>query len=348
MSGGLVPFLQMTPTATPQSGQAVQLPFTGFLPPWVPPWVLRLIFALLLLLAAWYGSRLVTQAIGRRIARRFHRPSITRTILRSIRTGLLVIAGIASLAILGLRMSDIALSVGVFSAVVGIVLAPIVGSIINGFFVLADRPYEIGDMIEIVDRDRIGYVEDITLRYTKIFTLDNTFLVVPNGTMRERDVINYSAEDARMRMSLDLLVTYESDLAAARELAEEAARSVDEVISGGPDIRIGSARYPAGPTCHIRQFDDHGVLLRLRYWLEEPYQLFNRRSAVNGAVWDRLEGADVTIAYPHSHLVFDENSGVMQVDLGADAAGGSPTGGRGPTADTMRPQPDPPGEDAGG
>jgi len=81
--------------------------------------------------------------------------------------------------------------------------------------------------------------------------------------MRDRDVVNYSAEDPRTRLSLDVLVTYESDIDEARTLIEESARSVDRVIRGGPDIRIGSARYPAAPTCYIESFADHGVLLTL-------------------------------------------------------------------------------------
>lgn len=132
---------------------------------------------------------------GRRIARRFSRPSLTRTVIRGIRLGIFLFAFPTVLGIYDLQLSDIALSVTVFTAVVGVVLAPIVGSIISGVFLLADQPYEIGDMIQLADTGRSGFVEDITLRYTKIFTLDNTFLVIPNGTVRERDVINYSAED---------------------------------------------------------------------------------------------------------------------------------------------------------
>jgi small-conductance mechanosensitive channel len=179
----------------------------------------------------------------------------------------------------GLDLGNIALSVTVFSAVVGVILAPIVGSLVSGVFLLADQPYEIGDMIEFTERETRGFVEDITLRYTKVLTLDNTFVVIPNGVMRDRDVINYSAEDARTRLTLDVLVTYESDITAARRLVEKAARRVDVVINGGPAIRVGAARYPAGPTCYIDSYADSGVNLRLRYWIEEPYQLLTTRAA---------------------------------------------------------------------
>ena len=257
-------------------------------------------------------SKFLVRLLGRPIARRFERQSVAQTVLGLIRVSTIIIATFVAGSIVGLGIGDIVLSVTVFSAVLGIVLAPIVGSIINGVFVLADNPYEIGDMIQLEDGRR-GFVDDITLRYTKIFTLENTFLVVPNSSMRERDVTNFSAEDERTRLSLPLLVTYEGDLEAAREIMERAARSCDGVIEGGPDIRIGSARYPAKPTCLIDAYADSGVRLSLRYWVRNPYKIPRIESTVRERVWTALDDADVEIAYPHQHLLFDEHSGTARV-----------------------------------
>ncbi|MFW6376784.1 MAG: mechanosensitive ion channel family protein [archaeon] len=293
---------------------------------------------LVVIVGGWYLSKFVVRLAGRTVARRIQRPSVTRTVLRGIRMTILVFAGFVVIGLLGLQPGDIFLSVTVFSAVLGIILAPVAGSIINGLFVLADQPYEIGDMIEVVDTGQRGFVEDITIRYTKIFTLDNTFIVIPNSSIRDRDVVNYSAEDERTRLSLDLLVTYEGDVEKARRIMERAARDVDEVISGGPDIRIGSARYVAAPTAYVDEYGDHGVLLTLRYWVKQPYKLMAVRSAVNERVWTALEKADdVEIAYPHQHLVFDETSGTAAVALqdrdagprGGPAGGDTPAGGAG-------------------
>ncbi|WP_435347601.1 mechanosensitive ion channel family protein [Haloarchaeobius sp. HRN-SO-5] len=323
-SSGSVP--GSSPTDVTATGEGVQL-LKDVLPPWVPWGLVEVVSAVLVLALGWYLSKLAVSLFGRTIARRFRRPSVTHTVLRSIRLGVMVVAVAVAAYLLGFRGSDILLSVGVFSAVLGIVLAPIVGSIINGMFVLADQPYEIGDMIEITDTGTRGFVEDITIRYTKVFTLDNTFIVISNSSIRDRDVVNFSAEDERIRLSLDLTVTYEGDLSEAMELMEKAAREVDEVITGGPDIRIGSARYPAAPTCYVQEYGDHGVSLELRYWAKEPYKLPRVRSAVNRAVWARLEDADVEIPYPHSHVVFDETSGELPVSV-RSGAGRGPADGR--------------------
>ncbi|MFW5911568.1 MAG: mechanosensitive ion channel family protein [Halolamina sp.] len=272
---------------------------------------------LVLVVAAAVGlvaSRYVARLLGRPIAKRFRRQSVAQTVLRLVRAitvGFFLLVGADLVAI---ELGNIVLSVTVFSAVIGIVLAPLVGSVVNGLFLLADEPYEIGDMVELGDGTR-GFVDDITIRYTKVFTLENTFLVLPNDVIRDEQVTNLSAEDERTRLSLSVEVTYESDVGRGRTLIEDAAARVDGVIEGGPDIRIGSARYPARPTCYIDEFHDDGIILTLRYWVERPYKLLTARSNVQTAIWDTLEAedVDVEIAYPHRHIVFDDTSGEARV-----------------------------------
>jgi small-conductance mechanosensitive channel len=314
--------LQTTGNETAEGNGAVPRP--DWVPTSIPIWVIEVLAAVLVLGIAYVVAQLLVRLSSRRLARYFDRPSLTRITLAGIRAGVYIFAFLTILRIFGLDLGNIALSVTVFTAVVGVILAPIVGSIISGMFLLADQPYEIGDMIEVSEQNQRGFVDDITLRYTKITTLDNNFLVVPNGAMRERDVINYSAEDTRMRLTLDVLITYESDLAAARRKMEESARSIEGVISGGPKIRVGSARYPAGPDCLIAEFGDHGILLRLRYWAKDPYRLHTVRSQVQEKVWTAFEGDDIEIAYPHSQHVFDDTSGELQVSLADEDASPRP------------------------
>ena len=262
-------------------------------------------------------SRYVVRLAGRPVARRFRRQSVAQMVLRLLRLGIVGVTLVVAAGVVGIELGNIVLSVTVFSAVLGIVLAPIVGSTINGLFILADQPYEIGDMIELEDGRR-GFVDEITIRYTKVITLDNTSLVVPNSVMREQLVTNYSAEDERVRLGLDVLVTYGSDTERAKTLLRRAARNEEAVIGGGPDIRIGSGRYPARPTVLRSSFADDGVLLRLRYWVTKPYKIPTIESRIRDRVWDtfRTDEADIRFAYPHRHLVFDDTSGTLDATVG--------------------------------
>ena len=272
----------------------------------------RLLLVLISVAIGVVASKFLVRLIGRPVARRVSRQSVAQTIVRGVRVGTITLSFLIGLRAVGFRFTDLLVGTAVFSAVIGIILAPIIGNFINGVFILADQPFEIGDMIEL-ENGTTGFVDDITIRYTKIFTLDNTFLVVPNGSMRERDVTNFSAEDERTRRTIDVLVTYESDVSEARRLIERAARDCAAVIDGGPDIRVGVARYTASPDCRIEEFGDDGVLLRLRYWVKKPYKLAKVQSDVNIQIRERLVDADVEMAYPHRHLVFDDTSGVARV-----------------------------------
>jgi small conductance mechanosensitive channel len=275
----------------------------------IPNWVV----AVVILLVAWYGSTLLTRASRPQVVERIQRRSVAEVLLRTFRAATMVLAVFAVFGLYGVELSDLVLSATILSAVIGVILAPVASDIVGGFFILANRPYEVGDMIELVDREESGHVIDVTLRYTKIRTLENTFLVVPNSTIRERDVVNLSADDERTRVSIEFLVTYEGDLKEARELLEDAAAETDGVIEGGPGISMGDTKYPVQPRAFIASFADHGVLLELNFWVERPYLPRIMRSDIHEAVWDRLDDADVEIAYPHTHLLFDETSGTARV-----------------------------------
>lgn len=292
-----------------QVGQTIADTIEGFLQWLVSSITGRLLLALAVVLVGWYVSGVVVRMLGRPVAQRFERQSLSRTILRIVKLSIVLLSFAIAAGILGVGVGNIFLSVTVISAVIGVVLAPVIGNYVGGLFVLADQPYEIGDMIEIVDTEQRGFIEDITLRYTKVLTEDNSVLVIPNATIRERDVINYSAEDERTRLSLDMTVSYEGDLAEARRLIVRAARGTDGVIGGGPTIRVGSARYPARPTCAILEYGDNGVNLRLRYWVRSPYYAPAVRSEIQSRIWEELDDADVDIPYPHTHVVFDDVDG---------------------------------------
>ncbi len=296
-----------------QLGQADGETIEGFLQWLVASTTGQFLIASAVVVVGWYVANLAVRMLGRPVAQRFERESLSRTVLRTIKLGIILFSLTVAAGILplGIDLGDILLSVTVISAVIAVILAPVIGNYVGGLFVLADQPYEIGDMVKIPDTqhaEQRGFIQDVTLRYTKIVTRDNNVLVVPNSTIRERDIINYSAEDERTWMNIDIAVTYEGDLEEARRIMIQAARNTDGVISGGPTIRIGSARYPARPTCLIREYGDNGVVLRLRYWMRTPHSPGTIRSNIQERIWKGIEDADVEFPYPHRHLVLDDEA----------------------------------------
>lgn len=286
---------------------------------WVGANLPNFLLAVLIIIVGYRVSISVKRYAGRPVYNWVGRESVASTMLRLMRYGIVLISVLFALRVsFGFSPTSFLLTATVFSAVLGIILAPLVGDIVNGIFVLSDQPYEVGDMVEIVDTGKTGFVEEVTIRYTKIFTVDNTFLVVPNSEIRKRDVVNYSAEDMRTRQTLDVTVTYESDVSRAREILAEAARETPEVIGTQGTARIGKGEYPLEPSVYISEFGDHGVGLIMRYWVREPYQLQKVASKVNEKVWAKFNREDIRIPYPHRHHVFDDTSGNLDVSFEGD------------------------------
>jgi len=231
----------------------------------------EIIAAALVLVTGWWLSKKAVKFVGRPVSMWLRRPSLVKAVLRMVRFIIVSLSVLIALSILEVELSGLLVSMGVVSAIVALVLAPFVSSWISGFFILVDRPYEIGDMISLRQPDVTGFVKEITMRYTKIMTLDNSFLVIPNQNMRNKDVVNYSADDIRLRRSLDVTVTYECAIETAEQSLIDAAMETDGISKSGDDIRIVAATYKVEPTVFVRDFGDNGILLTLRYWLKEPY-----------------------------------------------------------------------------
>lgn len=302
--------------------------------------------AALLVAGSVYLSKAVVWLLARPVARRVERAGLQRVTLGAVRS-LTVAAAVAVAAVLvGFEPGDVLLSVTVISAVIGVVLAPVVRSVLNGTLVLLDRPFTVGDFVELETGER-GFVDEITIRYTRIYTLENAYVLLSNSEIRQREITNYSADDDRTRLSLRVTVPYETDVSEARSILEKAARDCEDVIVGGPKIRVGRSRYPSAPTCYVEEFADHGVLLHLSFWTTDPGKMLTVRSKIRTRVLAAFDDAGIDIPYPHTHHVFDETSGRAKVSIDAEpevatADGGTGSVTRGPSdgVDADRQSPD--------
>lgn len=232
----------------------------------------------------------------------------------SVQFGGTVFAFFIVLVILGFQPIDVLISRGIPATVSSVFIGLLLGGTILFFL-----PYKQGDVVEIPDLGRIGMVEEITLLYTKIYTFDKTLLVISNRRIAKRDIINQTYGDDKTRHTLDLAVSYDSDLDDARNLIVEAAKGVDKVIVG-QDVHVSNATFEADPTCHISGYGDNGVLLTLWFWTEQPYGLPSIRGEILKRVTDSLENenVEVEIPYPHRQLLMDGDDNEIQVVIEGD------------------------------
>ncbi|MBI5657043.1 MAG: mechanosensitive ion channel, partial [Geobacter sp.] len=150
---------------------------------------------------------------------------------------------------------------------------------------MIDRPFRIGDRVQLKDGSW-GDVTDIGLRTTKIKTVDNTLLIIPNSDLCNTTVINLAFPDVRAKGRVDVGVAYGTDVEMAKQLLVATALEIPEVL-----------REPA-PEAYFTKFGDSALALSLFFWVEEYTRVFSVTDKVNTLLLTRFGEAGIVIPYP--------------------------------------------------
>lgn len=169
----------------------------------------KLIAALLLLAIGFKLVNKLTKKIHK--IKAFEKMEIsTRNFMHSlINISLKVIIGITALAIMGVPMSSIVAVVGSCGLAIGLALQGSLSNIAGGFIILIFKPFVLGDFISAGDIS--GKVEDIGIFHTKLITVDNKRIIVPNATISNATLTNASALETR-RVDLNFTASYDADI----------------------------------------------------------------------------------------------------------------------------------------
>ena len=172
-----------------------------------------LIFAVLFLLI---GMFLIKQ-IMRILKRAFNRSNmdgIMSSFIRSVAKIILyVLLIVIALSILDVPMDSIVAVIASAGVAIGLALKDSLSNLAGGFIILFSKPLKEGDTIEA--DGVMGKVEAITILYTRIVTVDNKTVFIPNGVVASGKIINYTDKETR-RVDLNFGISYEDDIDAAR------------------------------------------------------------------------------------------------------------------------------------
>lgn len=181
-------------------------------------------------------------------------------------TGFIATAGIASLAIALAAQETIA-------------------NWISGFAIMVDRPFKVGDRIELPD-GQIGDVYQIGLRSTKILSFDNNLIIIPNTEMAKARITNFRYPNPRARIAQTIGVAYGSDL-------EKVKRVLLEICANHPDV----LKEPA-PAVYFIEFGEFSLKLFLACWVADYRDLFRVRDELNMEIKRRFEQEGIEIPFP--------------------------------------------------
>jgi small conductance mechanosensitive channel len=209
-----------------------------------------------------------------------------------------------------LSWSDILLGAGAIGIIVGFAARKTLSDVLAGFVLLFARPFEVGDWVSVGDRE--GIVTQITIYNTQIRTFNEEHVVVPNDSVTDSEVVNYSKTD-RLRLTTKVGVDYETDMATAMNVATDAMADCETVAANpAPDVILDS-------------FSDSAIVLRLRYWISRPtiQQKLSAQNEVIRAVKDAFDEEDIKIPYPQRELMGREETDGLQVSTDSDGQRGA-------------------------
>lgn len=200
---------------------------------------------------------MITARLLETALRRTHmQSSLVRISVRSLYRGLVIVLGIIFvLSQLGINVTAALAGVGVIGIAVGFAAQATLANIFSGFGIFIEHLYRKGDWVSVAGN--YGEVANITLRTTKIKTLDNTYISIPNSVVTSSAVTNFS-EQGEVRISAKVSISYKESIDVAREVLIEGLKKIDGI------------RQTPAPEVVVEELDDSGVNLLARIWIDNP------------------------------------------------------------------------------
>jgi small conductance mechanosensitive channel len=227
-------------------------------------------------------------------------PGLQSVLLKTFRVVTLLFIGIIVLDQLGLNVTVLIGGLSIAGVIAGFAARDSLENFISGLTILVDKPFQVGDYIEM--EDEYGQVDEITLRSTRIRTVRNEIIVLPNLQMITERVINHTKRNV-LRVDIEFGIAY-------KEYPEEARAVLLPLVED--DDRI----FPEpSPSVVVTSMNDSSVDMALRFYIRDPSQELPIRWEYTEKVRETLREADIEIPFPHRQLFLDEAKALQGTKL---------------------------------
>ncbi|MEJ8735620.1 MULTISPECIES: mechanosensitive ion channel family protein [Mediterraneibacter] len=155
----------------------------------------------------------------------------------------------------GVESSSVAALIASAGVAVGLAVQGSLSNFAGGVLILLLKPFVVGDYIIVNNENIEGTVKEIQIFYTKMTTIDNKTVIIPNGTLSNQSLTNVTARPER-QLDLKIGISYEADLKKAKSLLEEMLQQETEIIQN-EDKKI-----------FVDSLGDSSVVLGMRAWVK--------------------------------------------------------------------------------
>ena len=192
---------------------------------------------------------------------------------------------------LGIELLGILASLAVFSLIIGLAVQQTLGNIVNSFLLSIDRPFEVGDRIEV--DDTWGSVVSVGILSTKVLDRDERLVVIPNNTLVQSTIVNHARGGGdgvarRIAIVLDIGVDYREDIDHVKYTLLQLAKECPYVIDK-PEPRI-----------LLHELADFAKIFRVYTWVEDYSDEYVARDWLLRNIDERFGKENINIPFPTS------------------------------------------------
>ena len=249
-----------------------------------------IIQAVVLLAVLIAGARFVSTSAAGTIRKNADiSPSMQVLAIKFLQVVLYGTAFFVGLRAVGVDLTGLAVLSGAIGVGLGFGLQKVVSNLVSGVIILLDKSIKPGDVISL--GETFGWINSLGARYVSVVTRDGKEYLIPNEDLITGQVVNWSHSNAFVRLDIYFGTAYHDDPHKVRQIAIDAAKSVDRVLSFKP------------PVCHIVGFGESSVDYILRFWIQDPTAgLTNIRGNVYLALWDAFHEHGISIPFPQREV----------------------------------------------
>jgi small conductance mechanosensitive channel len=240
------------------------------------------VIAAVILLAFYILYRILRAVMSRVIARFSLEKTIVSFLMMGLKYTIFVFAAITTLDQIGLNITSLIAGLGIAGLALGFAAKDTLSNIVAGIFIFWDRPFYIGDLVEI--EDEYGEVQEITLRTTRIVTPDGIMVSIPNSNIAANKIKSYTMFP-HLRLDLDITIGVNEDI-------ENARREILAIIRG--DERFMKQPPPA---VLVQELGDYYTKLQFRVWLDDTRKHIATRAELREKIKNTLDNAKVEMPF---------------------------------------------------
>lgn len=244
---------EVTSEATQEVNQFVQ-----FFEDHIPDLVAFGVRVLLALILFFVGSKII-KWIRKVVRKSFERTNadagVSQFVDSMLKFGLYALLLFIIATKFGVESSSVAALIASAGVAIGLAVQGSLSNFAGGVLILLLKPFAVGDYIIVTQEGIEGTVKEIQIFYTKLATVDNQTVVVPNSILTNNSLTNVTARPER-KLDLKVGISYDADLKKAKSLIEDMLLH-DESIIQDEEIRV-----------FVDSLGDSAVMIGLRAWVK--------------------------------------------------------------------------------